>query len=86
MNSLSSTDKHAFVIVITVAHSSIDFDLKFQERIDQGVFNLFNEEVKKMRKDYHGWLIDPLLKIEIENSLWKFIRNNDLNCLATEWK
>lgn len=86
MNSLSSTDKPAFAIVITVVNSSIDFDLKFQERIDEAVFNLFNGEVKKMEEECRGRLIDPVLKIEIENRLRKFIRNNDLNCLATEWK
>ena len=86
MNSLSSTGKPAFVIVITVTDSSIDFDLQFEEKIDQEITALVSEEVRKMEEEYLRRPIDSVLKIEIENRLWKFIRNNDLNCLATNWK
>ena len=86
MNSLSSKDKPAFVIAITVTNSSIDFDLQFEEKIDQEITALVSEEVRKMEEEYLRRPIDSVLKIEIENRLWKFIRNNDLNCLATNWK
>lgn len=86
MNSLNSTDKPAFVIAITVTNSSIDFDLQFKEKIDEETTALVSEEVRKMEEEYLRRPIDSVLKIEIENRLWKFIRNNDLNCLATNWK
>ena len=86
MNSLSSTGKPAFVIVITVTDSSIDFDLQFEEKIDEETTALVSEEVRKMEEEYLRRPIDSVLKIEIENRLWKFIRNNNLDCLATKWK
>ena len=86
MNSLSSTDKPAFVIVITVTNSSINFDLQFEEKIDEEITALVSEEVRKMEEEYLQRPIDSVLKMEIENRLWKFIRNNNLDCLATKWK
>ena len=86
MNSLSPTDKPAFVIVITVTNSSINFDLQFEEKIDEEITALVSEEVRKMEEEYLQRPIDSVLKIEIENRLWKFIRNNNLDCLATKWK
>lgn len=86
MNSLSPTDKPAFVIVITVTNSSINFDLQFEEKIDEEITALVSEEVRKMEEEYLQRPIDSVLKIEIENRLWRFIRNNNLDCLATKWK
>lgn len=86
MNSLNSTDKPAFVIAITVTNSSIDFDLQFKEKIDEETTALVSEEVRKMEEEYLRRPIDSVLKIEIENRLRKFIRNNNLDCLATKWK
>ena len=78
--------KPAFVIVITVTNSSINFDLQFEEKIDEETTALVSEEVRKMEEEYLRRPIDSVLKIEIENRLWKFIRNNNLDCLATKWK
>lgn len=86
MNSSASANKKPFVVVISFIGSSIDFDLQFQETIDDEIVKIFNDEVKQMEKDYIYRLMDPILKIDIENRIWRFVRKNDFNCLATNWK
>lgn len=86
MNSLNSTDKVRFSVVISIVDSSIILDLEFEEKADDKVVMLFNEETRKMEEEYLYRAINPTMKNEIEKRLTTLIGNNNLNCLAAMWK
>lgn len=79
MNSLNSTDKPSLVIVISFINSSINFDLQFEEKIDREIVSFFNEEVRKMEKEYLYRPMSAMLRADIENRLREFVRNNKSN-------
>lgn len=79
MNSLNSTDKPSLMIVISFINSSINFDLQFEEKIDREIVSFFNEEVRKMEKEYLYRPMSAMLRVVIENRLREFVRNNKSN-------